>query len=264
MGCGGTASSMNLVGGGGGPSNCINPSGTFPNFTCGSVNGLTGYARPAWQTGTGVPSANARDIPDVSIFAAAHNGGSFYIMCQSDAIRPASSSSSCNLSTPYNNFQAVGGTSVSAPTFAGIMALVNEKTGQRQGNANYVLYKLAAQSGASCASNAAMAAGANASTCIFYDTVTGNNSVACKGGTPNCSSTTSGTTGILVTGTAPSQLAAWTTNAGYDLATGLGTVNAANLVNQWNSVHFTPTTTTLVISTATGITHGQSVNLTGF
>ena len=38
----------------------------------------------------------------------------------------------------------VFGTSASAPSFAGIMALVNQKTGSRQGQANYVLYRLAA------------------------------------------------------------------------------------------------------------------------
>ncbi|MHB8652702.1 MAG: Ig-like domain repeat protein [Terriglobia bacterium] len=260
-GCASVASrTRNLVGGGGGPSNCINPSGSFPSFTCGAVNSITGYARPLWQRGTGVPADNARDIPDVSLFAADGKNGSFYIMCQSDAI--TGSSTSCNLSPPFTNFVGVGGTSVSTPAFAGIMALVNQKTGQRQGNANYVLYKLAAQSGASCASNATMAAGANTSACIFYDTVTGNNSVACAGGSPNCSSTTSGQIGNLVTGTATSQLAAWTTTAGFDLATGLGSVNAANLVSKWASFGFSPTTTTLANLSPTTITHGQSVNVT--
>ncbi|HEV2234421.1 MAG TPA: Ig-like domain repeat protein, partial [Terriglobia bacterium] len=262
-GCNGVAATTrNLVGGGGGPSSCINPSGSFPSFTCAPVTGssITGYARPPWQTGAGVPADNARDIPDVSLFAADGKNGSFYIMCQSDT--KTGSSTSCNLSSPFTNFVGVGGTSVSTPAFAGILAMVNQKTGQRQGNANYVLYKLAAQSGASCASNVAMAAGANASMCIFYDTVTGNNSVACKVGTPNCSTPTSGTTGILVTGTAPSQTPAWTTTAGYDLASGLGTVNAANLVNNWHLVSFTPTTTTLANLSPTTITHGQSVNVT--
>src|SRR5579859_6204724 len=254
-GCTGvTASTRNLVGGGGGPSNCINPSGSFPSFTCGAVNSITGYARPLWQRGTGVPADNARDIPDVSLFAADGKNGSFYIMCQSDAI--TGSSTSCNLSPPFTNFVGVGGTSVSTPAFAGIMALVNQKTGQRQGNANYVLYKLAAQNGASCASNSAAVTNTS---CTFYDTVTGNNSVACKGGTPNCSAT-SGQTGILVN---PSNTSspAWTTNAGYDLASGLGSVNTANLVSNWNLVSFSSTTTTLA-PISTPITHGQPVNVT--
>src|SRR5260370_705587 len=63
------------------------------------------------------------------------------------------------------DFGIVGGTSASAPAFAGIMALVNQKQATlanpapRQGNANYVLYALAKKSGASCTSNAAEAPG---------------------------------------------------------------------------------------------------------
>jgi hypothetical protein len=156
------------------------------------------------------------------------------------------------------------------------MALVNQKTGQRQGNANYVLYPLAAQSGASCASTSVMAPTANSSKCIFYDIQVGNNSVACVGSSPNCSntSTASGQYGILVvdglSATYPPDTAttpAWPTSGGYDLATGLGTMNAANLVNNWSSISFTPTTTTLSLSTTPAtnpvtLTHGQSVNLT--
>ena len=96
----------------------------------------------------------ARDLPDISLFASNFNNGSGYILCQSDA-NSGSNKTSCDLNSPYTDFEGAGGTSFSAPAFAGIMALVNQKTGQRQGNANYVLYPLAAQTGASCASNAA-------------------------------------------------------------------------------------------------------------
>src|SRR5207249_10439145 len=53
------------------------------------------------------------------------------------------------------------------------------------------------------------------------------------------------------------------TTAGYDLATGLGSVNANNLVNNWNTAltAFTPTTTSLTLSPLTGITAGQSVTV---
>jgi hypothetical protein len=147
------------------------------------------------------------------------------------------------------------------------MALVNQKTGERQGIANYVLYPLAAKTGSSCTSNAAMASTANSSSCIFYDVVTGNNSVACVGGSPNCSNTTSGGYGILEVKPPSNPLPAWTTGAGYDLATGLGSVNAANLVNKWTSITFAPTTTALSLSTAPvtnpiTLTHGQPVNFT--
>jgi hypothetical protein len=114
------------------------------------------------------------------------------------------------------------------------MAMVNQKTGVRQGNANYVLYPLAAQPGARCTSNAAAVTNPN---CIFYDIVVGNNSVACVAGSPNCSNQSSSGYGIMVS-PADNSTPAWTTTPGYDLATGLGSVNAANLVNNWTSVSF--------------------------
>src|SRR5439155_1063429 len=118
------------------------------------------YSKPAWQTGAGVPSDGHRDIPDVSMFAAvfavatsdgqvAPGSMSFYIVCEKDF----TNTGSCDLNSPYNQFIGLAGTSASAPSFAGIMALVNQKTGERQGNANYVLYKLASQPGIRCTSD---------------------------------------------------------------------------------------------------------------
>jgi hypothetical protein len=247
-----TPTGIDLVAGSGGASNCINPTGTYPNLTC-----TGGYAKPAWQSGTGVPSDGARDLPDVSLFAGDGLNRSFYVLCEADAV-PGEISCSQGYSPWY--FLGVGGTSASAPAFAGIMALVNQKTGERQGIANYVLYPLAAKS--SCTSNAAMASTANSSSCIFYDVVAGNNSVACVGGSPNCSNTTSGGYGILEVNPPTNPSPAWTTGAGYDLATGLGSVNAANLVNKWTSVSFAPTTTKLTNLSPTTLTHGQPVNFT--
>ena len=74
------------------------------------------------------------------------------------------------------------GTSLSASAFAGIMALFDQKTGERQRNAIYVFYELAALNGASCASNSAALGNPS---CIFYDTITGNNSAPCWGRSPN-------------------------------------------------------------------------------
>ncbi len=250
-----------LIAGSGGPSNCA------LSATCSPT---AGYPKPAWQTGPGVPSDGVRDVPDVSLFASNGFDGSFYVVCEMDAnTGTGSSTSSCDLNSPFQNFQGVGGTSASSPAFAGIMALVNQKTNERRGNANYVLYKLAAQSGASCTSNATAVSNGS---CVFYDvnnkTSSGNNSndsVACVGGSPNCSNTSSSGFGIMVN---PSNTSspAWTTSAGYDRATGLGSVNAANLVNEWTSVSFTPTTTTLSLSTTPAtnpitIAHGQSANV---
>ena len=248
-----TPAGIDLVAGSGGASNCINPTGTPPNVTCSG-----GYAKPPWQTGTGVPNDAARDIPDVSLFASDGFNGSFYIVCEADALPAGYTSCDSAYGQPY--FLGVGGTSAAAPSFAGIMALVNQKTGEQQGNANYVLYPLAAKSGARCTSTAAMAGTANSSSCIFYDVISGNNSVACVGGSPNCSNTTTGGYGIMEVNPPVDPSPAWTTTAGYDLATGLGSVNAANLVKNWTSVSFSPTTTTLTNLSPTTLTHGQPVS----
>jgi hypothetical protein len=266
-----TPAGIDLVGGGGGPSDCLIPiisGGYFEG--CGLTSAsLLGWPKPLWQTGTGVPSDSVRDIPDVSLFAGNGLHDSFYVFCEMDANATSGgagvgggSPSSCDLTSPYLDFQGAGGTSASVQAFAGIMALVNQKWGP-QGNANYVLYPMAAQSGASCASS-----GSPPSTCTFYDVQTGNNSVACVGGSFNCSNTNTaaGNYGILVNPSNTSQ-PAWLTTAGYDLATGLGTVNAYNLVTNWTSASFTPSTTTLGVTPPAGYTlsnipHGSSVGVT--
>ena len=250
-----TPTGVDLIGGSGGASNCVTSTSTATSLTC-----QGGYPKPAWQSGSGVPEDGARDLPDVSLFASSGINNSFYAICQADAL-PAGDVS-CNSSSAQWYFEGAGGTSASTPAFAGIMALVNQKNGGRQGNANYVLYPLAAKSGASCASSASMASTANNSNCIFYDVVTGNNSVACMGGTPNCSNTTSGSYGILEVNPPSNSTPAWTTTPGYDLATGLGSVNATNLVNKWSSVSFKPTTTTLTNLSPTTLTHGQAATFT--
>jgi len=211
-------------GGSGGVSRCTTPSGDTP------ANCAGGYSKPSWQTGSGVPSDGKRDIPDVSLFASNGFLGNFYIICESDQ-----TSGSCNLSAPYQYFLGYGGTSVASPAFAGIMALVNQETGSRQGNANYVLYKLAAQQPTA-----------------FHDVTSGTNAMPCQRGSPNCN--------VSISGDAYGVLSGYNAGPGYDLATGLGTVDANNLVTKWNSVKLLPSTTTLNSLTPTTLTHGQAVN----
>jgi hypothetical protein len=239
----------------------VNPN--LLNIVAGSGGASTIYPKPAWQMGVpGMPSDNHRDLPDVALFAADGFNDSFYIMCEHD-LTPANS---CNLSEFNYTFQGVGGTSVSAPAFAGIIALVNQKqaTAQvpapRQGNANQVLYALAKKQASTTPALNCVSATPPASACTFNDINKGNNSVPCAGKSPNCSSAVSGVNGVLVE-TGNSSTPAFPATSAYDLATGLGSVNVSNLVNNWNTVSQVATTTSLTLNNnnAVNITHGSSV-----
>jgi subtilase family serine protease len=120
------------------PEKVWNESSNDPFFTslwAGSGGVSTIYAKPVWQTATGVPNDGMRDLPDISMASAIHTG---YALCFL---------SSCSY-PDYVDLYSVGGTSASSPAAAGIMALVLQKMGgQPQGLANYVFYKLAGTSG---------------------------------------------------------------------------------------------------------------------
>lgn len=223
------------VGGSGGTSNCT----TSTNQSVSSCAG--GYAKPSWQTGTGVPNDGKRDLPDLSMFAGDGLNAHFYVVCETDIY------GGCPNNEVFN-VVGIGGTSAPTPALAGIMALVNQKTQSRQGNANFVFYPLAAQPGASCSS-----AGTTGSSCIFYDVTTGTIAMSCQTASPNCVTN--------VTGHQEGVLSGYSTAAGYDLATGLGSINVSALVNNWSSVSFEPTVSTLSLSPTTQITHGSPVNV---
>lgn len=208
-------------------SNCNNPNFSYyVESIAGSGGKSASWQKPTWQTGT--PTDNARDLPDISLFASNGFVGSFYVVCQKSA-----TGGTCNL----NNFAGYGGTSVASPAFAGIMALVNHKTASAQGVPGLILYKLASRQ-------------PNA----FHDVPSGSTiSVPCFKGTPNCTTSLSTDTYGVLSG--------YNTGTGYDLATGLGSVDAANLVNNWEKVTFTPSVTSLTMNSGNpvNITHGASV-----
>jgi subtilase family serine protease len=231
---------LSVVGGGGGPSACVQSNGSSSSSCRG------GYPKPSWQTGTGVPADGVRDTPDVSLFASAGFFGAFYIVCQQSS---NSDGKPCSLSAPSYDFAGYGGTSVSSPAFAGVLALVDQKTGSRQGNANYVLYNLASQqskAGTACSA----ITGTPAAGCVFNDLTNGTVAMPCLKGTPNCTVTTSTDRYGVLSG--------YGSTTGYDLATGLGSVNAANLVNNWSNANFIASTTALTLSPST-INHGSKV-----
>jgi Pro-kumamolisin, activation domain/Bacterial Ig-like domain (group 3) len=232
---------LSVVGAGGGPSSCTQSNGSSASSCRG------GYPKPSWQIGTGVPADGVRDTPDVSLFASAGFFGAFYIVCQQST---NTDGQPCNVAAPAYDFAGYGGTSVSSPAFAGILSLVNQKTGNRQGNANYVLYNLASQqnkAGTACSS----ITGTPAAGCVFNDVTTDTIAMPCLKGTPNCTVTNSGDRYGVLSG--------YGSTLGYDLATGLGSVNASNLVNDWSDANFIASSTTLTLSPST-ITHGSQVS----
>jgi hypothetical protein len=210
------------VGGSGGVSNCTTSSNGNPS-TCGG-----GYAKPAWQAGvTGILTTDKRTVPDISFFASSGFLGVAYLICDS---QPPGYTSPIPCSYPANALDmAVGGTSVSSPVMAGVMALINQKAGGSQGNPNAVLYGLAAKQNYS---NCSAESVTNSSACYFNDINTGTIAAPCFVGDVNCTAQTAGD----VLGILPGYAA----TTGYDKATGLGSLNVANVVNGWPGVTYAP------------------------
>ena len=201
------------VAGGGGASNCAVESIGGSGVTC-----TSGYAKPSWQAGAGVPADGARDMPDISLFAS--NGANL------SATPICGQEGEC---APGANGEAeillIGGTSVSSPAMAGIMALINQKYG-RQGQANFTFYPLAEQQ-------------PNA----FHDITLGNNEIYCIPPLTDC-------IGAATT--------VYSAAPGYDEATGLGSIDANVLVNNWNSITLLPTSATLSLGSK-NVVHGTPV-----
>jgi large repetitive protein len=225
--------------------NCLLGNGNF-SLLASAGGASTVYPKPSWQSGTGVPADSARDLPDVSLAAAAGHDQAVY--CTSLEGTPCQ----INAQQEVVGLTLVGGTSLSTPSLAGILALLEQKNGTLQGQINYILYRLAETQGNSC--NSSMQTNPAAQTsCVFYDITAGSNEVPCAGSSPGCSSTKSGTDGFTT-----GQVA----GTGYDLATGLGSVNAANLAAQWNHSTLAASQTTLQAS-STSFVHGTAVLLNG-
>ena len=278
---------LQTVGGSGGASNCVVGTATI-NESTGEISGCAtstgvgttgttnnpatgaaqaslatynnGWPKPSWQTGvSGIPSDGVRDLPDVSFFASdGYLSSSAYLVCVSSA---NSGNAPCTYSTYTEPFyQEVGGTSVATPAMAGVMALINQKTGVTQGFASPELYKLAAtQNYASCSAESVTAGSA---TCMFNDIDTGNNATPCDAAdkTPNCTASYS-TFGYSDAQDGLGILTGFSAGTGFDLATGLGSLNVANLVNNWVSIVGSGATTITVTPTPNPVSLGTSLNV---
>jgi Pro-kumamolisin, activation domain len=189
------------------PEQAWNDSSSANGLSAGGGGASSVFGKPTWQTGTGVPNDGARDVPDISLNASpAHDP---YLFCSQFIPQGSTTFTSSCLKGTFrysdNSLEAAGGTSFGAPTFAGIMALINQMTGSAgQGNVNYILYPLAASSSTT-----------------FHDVTTGNNTSPCQQGTQDCPN--GGAIGFNA-------------GTGYDQATGLGSIYAFNLVTAWSSI----------------------------
>ena len=184
------------------------------------------FAKPAWQVGPGVPADSVRDVPDISLNAAASHDG--YLFCSQGSCTNGFRNSAGNLNV-------VGGTSAVAPALAGVLALLEDSLAQQRGsstatglgNINPTIYGLA---------NGPFASS------VFHDITSGSNSSSCQLGTTDCPN--GGSIG-------------YNAGTGYDLASGWGSLDVANLAARWSSA--TPTGTT---STTGSVLSNTSVTTT--
>jgi subtilase family serine protease len=208
--------------GSGGPSGCATGA-SAENFIVGGS--CKGYPKPSWQTGVpGIQNDGVRDLPDVALFAADGVWGHSYVFCFSD---PANGGVPCQFTPEF--WPGGGGTSFASPIMAGIQALVNQKMGGAQGNPNPVYYKLAASSVASS---------------VFHSITTGDIVVNCSGdrscfgdgfvgrGRSEPPTEFVGNGGLSVA--SHTYAPAFAAGAGWNFATGLGSVDAFNLITNWS------------------------------
>jgi hypothetical protein len=275
---------LDVVGGSGGASNCVsNTSTSTTTGTCTTTSGAgstgpttnpdnpsinqasvatynNGWPKPSWQTGvTGIPNDGVRDLPDVSFFAAdGYLSSSAYLICVSQDSSAYGTNQACSYSSNQEPVaQEVGGTSVATPAMAGIVALINQKTGAAQGSPNAQLYALAAKqtySSTCSAENATTSDG-----CYFNDIDKYTNAQPCAAGSTNCTATQSTLGSADVIGI----LTGYTAGTGFDLATGLGSMNIANVVNAWTKATPGSTVPTVTVTpNPTSINSSNSLSVT--
>jgi len=261
---------LNTFGGGGGPSGCATGTPSIPGVVGGTC---AGWPKPSYQSLLGNPSDGVRDIPDLSLFAANGIWLHYYPYCFSGP-------GGVPCTEAPVDWPGAGGTSFTAPIMAGIQALVNQKAGSSQGNPNFVYYNLAATQYGTTGDKACNSSLGNtvASSCIFYDVTLGDNDVACSYtpslGIDTCY-TPSGSYGVQST-SSDAYEPAYEAGKGWDFATGIGTVNAYNLVNNWpllftvtadtTSLTITPVspgTSTITVTSFNGFTGSVTLSATG-
>src|SRR5271157_6031649 len=245
--CQTNSSYRNATGGSGGPSGCATGAASVSGVVSGTC---AGYPKPSYQSMylgqmAGLVNDHVRDTPDVSLMAANGLWGHYYLICYTDRTSSGISNGgivSCTAVQPVN-WPGYGGTSVSSPIMAAIQSLVVQHKGSLQGNPNPRYYALAAAEYGPSGNSACDSTKGNgvASSCIFYDITLGDIDGYCianRNGTYyNCYHP--GTvSGVLSTSNSAYQPAYPTgpqppfpsNGPGWDFGSGIGSVNAYNLV----------------------------------
>ncbi|MFK2879391.1 S53 family peptidase [Rhodanobacter hydrolyticus] len=214
--------------------------GRFGNLTAeGSSGGPSAIdAKPSWQSLVyGASSDGMRDIPDVALFGGSYGGVTWAAVCQSG-----------QYSCANGYIGGSAGTSLSSPMFAALQALVDQASGtaqhpvQPQGVAAATLYALAAQEyGSPTSENTASVTscnadhGSNNDGCVFHNVTRGGIATNCTYGAGTCYAY-DGTFG-LESLNATTYQEAYPAQPGWSFASGLGSVNATNLVNAWKAFY---------------------------
>ena len=197
-------------------------------------------AKPSWQTGSGVPADGHRDTPDVSFSASLHNG---YFSCLNYT------GASCVVTNGSFSLTGFGGTSATAPSMAGVAALLDQKLGKRAGNLNPTLYSVATSTPSA-----------------FHDATPASSLVgsACSTATPNLCNNSNPSPTALTGG-----IAGYALGTGYDLPTGLGSLDVSKFITAAyavlaGSVTMTPASSSLTVTAGSGATDVVTVTSQNF
>ncbi|HEV2217283.1 MAG TPA: S53 family peptidase [Candidatus Dormibacteraeota bacterium] len=147
------------------------------------------FARPSYQDALpagSTPIGSMRGVPDIGLQASSRTGALIYVSLPPDG----SGGLSCGSVPCSSGWYDIGGTSLSCPQWAALVAIADQKAGHGLGLINPTLYKIA--NGPNYAND-------------FFDVTTGNNQTV-------------------------STIPGYPATTGWDPVTGLGTPNAANLI----------------------------------
>jgi hypothetical protein len=179
------------------------------------------FPRPAYQSGLTactpvgtLPTPTTqpmRQVPDVALSAASGTPG-YFIECT--MVTNQFGFADCSATGGSPTTTAVGGTSAASPTFAAVVAILNQAVGDRLGNINPMLYQLESQTPS-----------------VFHDITSGNNEVVCGPGASDSGEPEGGV--WPEAGCGSDGLYGYAAAPGYDCASGIGSIDAYDLVSAW-------------------------------